>query len=77
MKGGGRWERPPGRDGDEVGSGVFKRGTVLRSVQVGGAAPSKWASKWLLLHRDVALVFGSAKGANPNRNPNPKPKTCG
>ena len=34
MKGGGRWEQPPGRGGDEVGSGVFKRGTVLRSVQV-------------------------------------------
>ena len=32
-RGGGRWERPSVR-GDGDGSGVFKRGTVLRSVQV-------------------------------------------
>ena len=31
-RGGARWERPSGQ-GDADGSGVFKRGTVLRSVQ--------------------------------------------
>ena len=40
---------------------------VLRVVQVGGAGPSKWASKWVVLHRDAALVFGSEKGWSPFR----------
>ena len=31
------------------------------TVQVGGSEPTKWASKWVVILRDVAFVFGSAK----------------
>ena len=31
------------------------------TVQVGGTEPTKWACKWVVILRDVAFVFGSAK----------------